>query len=384
MAIFPYTADELFKWLTEKEDIVVLDVRNETEFGRFKVESPYPFTMMNIPYFDFMEIEEESIARLPAGATVRIVCAQENSAKYVAEIVDKYEFGDVGYLAGGIKSWGNVLIPKMVQEADNYQLYQFIRPGKASCSYGLVSGGEMMLFDPSRNIDFYLDFAKSIGCQIIKSFETHLQADYIAGSRDICAKTGAMFCANDADFSGTKNDYTSLVDGEIHTFSKGGPEVSVLFTPGHTPGSTCFIIDGQYFISGDMIFIDSIGRPDLGGKAVEWAEMLYESLNMVKQLDGNLQVLPGHYMSWTEATDDLIFIRSFADVMKQNQAIYDIDNLEAFVSFIQENMRPQPEEYAIIRLVNGNLEQFDDDRQEELDLGKNECAATAYAAQQEA
>jgi len=384
MSIFLYTAADLFQWLTEKEDIVVLDVRNETEFGRFKVESPYAFTMMNIPYFDFMEIEDESVAKIPKGAAVRIVCAQENSAKYVAEIVHNHGFTDVGYLEGGIKSWGNVLIPKQVHQADNYQIYQFIRPGKASCSYGLISDDEMMLFDPSRNIDFYLGFAVEKGCRIIKSFETHLQADYIAGSRDICAQTGAQFLANDADFSGSKNDYISLVDGEMHTFSNSGPKVRVLFTPGHTPGSTSFIIDEKFLISGDMIFIDSIGRPDLGGKAMEWARMLFDSLNLVKKLEKDIDVLPGHYISWTEANSDLIFVSSLDEVIGRNQSIYDIDSLDKFVQFIQDNMRPQPEEYTTIRLVNANLEQVDEDRQEELDLGKNECAASAYEAQQAA
>lgn len=382
MSIFSYTAADLFKWLTEKEDIIVVDVRNEKEFERFKVESPYPFSMLNIPYYDFMEVEEESVGKLPQGATIRIVCAKENSAKYVAEIVANNGFKDVGYLAGGIKNWGNLLVPKQVHQAENYKVYQFIRPGKASCSYGLISDDEMMLFDPSRNIDFYMGFAKEKGCRIIKSFETHLQADYIAGSRDICAQSGAQFLANDADFSGSKNDYISLVDGEMHTFSKSGPKVRVLFTPGHTPGSTCFIIDEKYFISGDMVFIDSIGRPDLGGKAVEWAQMLFGSLNTVKMLDRNLMVLPGHYISWTEANEELIFTSSLDEVIKRNQSIYDIDTLELFVDFIKENMRPQPEEYAQIRLVNGNLEQFDNDKQEELDLGKNECAASAYQAQQ--
>ncbi|MBM9614209.1 MBL fold metallo-hydrolase [Desulfobulbus rhabdoformis] len=381
MAIFTYEAQELFQWLIMQEDIVVVDVRNEKDFKNFHVEAPYPFPLHNISYYEFMEDEEGSVGRIPKGSQVRIVCAKEGSAKYVAEIFDKFGY-DVGYLTGGIKTWGNLLVPKLLTKGSDYELYQFIRPGKASCSYGLISGKEMMLFDPSRNIDFYLNFAKEKGCILTKTFETHLQADYIAGSRDLSARTGAIFYGNDGDFSSSKNPYTSLQDAEIHRFSQGGPDVRVLFTPGHTPGSTSFIVDEKYIISGDMMFIHSVGRPDLGGKAEEWAGLLFDSIQMIKKLDPTLMVLPAHYMDWEEANDELIFTRTLAEVLDRNKDIYGLETLESFIGFIKANMRPQPEEYAVIRLVNANLREEDEEKQEELDLGKNECAASTYAKQQ--
>ena len=67
-----------------------------------------------------------------------------------------------------------------------------------------------------------------------------------------------------------------------------------------------------------------------------------------------------------------------------NKTIYAIDNPADFLAFIKKNMREQPPEYAQIRLVNANLKQVDDEKAEVLDLGKNECAASAYAAQQQA
>jgi len=382
MALFTYEAKELFQWLTDRVDMVVVDVRNPKDFNRFHVEGPFPFSLLNVSYFDFMEMEEEAVARIPNDRRIRIVCAQEGSARYVAEILERHGFADVGYLAGGIKTWGNLLVPKLVAAGKAYELFQFIRPGKASCSYGLICGKEMMLFDPSRNLDFYLGFAAAKGCMVTKTFETHLQADYIAGSRDIAGRTGAVFYANDGDFKTSKNPYTPLVDGAIHCFSLGGPTVRVLFTPGHTPGSTSFVIDDRFLVSGDLIFINSVGRPDLGGKAEEWAGMLYDSIGMVKRLDHGLLVLPGHYIDWEEADDDLVFARSLGAVLERNQQIYGLADLAAFVAFIKDNMRPQPEEYAVIRLVNANLRQEEEPRQEELDLGKNECAASAYAKKQ--
>jgi glyoxylase-like metal-dependent hydrolase (beta-lactamase superfamily II) len=384
MPLFIYEAKELFNWLTNKEDIVVVDVRNKAEFAKFKVEGPSPFTLLNIPYFEFMEYEEECVAKLPPGSRIRIVCAKEASAKYVAEIIHRNGFDDVGYLHGGITTWGNLLVPRLITSTNRYELYQFIRPGKASCSYGLLAGQEIMLFDPSRNVEFYLDFAQQKNARIVKTFETHLQADYIAGSRMISERTGAEFLANEGDFSGAGIKYTRLAHNRTYGFASGGPEVRAFFTPGHTPGSTSYMIDNTYLVTGDTVFITSIGRPDLGGKAEEWATLLFSTMNEIKEMDRSLIVLPGHFMDWDEADNRLIFQCTLGEAIDRNRAIYDIDTVAGFIDFIKANMRPQPEEYSEIRLINANLEQVDEEKQNTLDVGKNECAASTYAKLQAA
>ena len=68
--------------------------------------------------------------------------------------------------------------------------------------------------------------------------------------------------------------------------------------------------------------------------------------------------------------------------LEEGNSLVLLDNKGDFLTFIKSNMREQPPEYATIRLINANLKQVDDDKAEELDLGKNECAASAYAAQQ--
>ena len=383
MAIFVYQAEELYRWVTDKENFVLLDVRNSKDFNRFRVEGPHSINTLNVSYFDFMEIEDECVAQLPAKDTsIRIVCAKEGSAEFVAKILEKHGFSDVGYLAGGIKSWGNLLVPKLLNPGAAYELYQFIRPGKGSCSYGLACNGEMILFDPSRNVDFYLAFAKEKGCRIVATTETHLQADYIAGSKGVSDETAARFYANEIDFKGAKLDYTVLKDGEDIGFGNGCPAVKVLFTPGHTPGSVMFLIDDAYLVSGDIIFIKSIGRPDLGGKVDEWSDELFKTIKKVSVMDGSLTILPAHFIDWGEANTDLNFTESLQKIREFNKSIYAISDSSEFLDFIKSNMREQPPEYATIRMVNANLEQVDDEQAEILDLGKNECAASAYAASQ--
>lgn len=385
MAIFKFEADELYRWVADQADFVLLDVRNSKDFGRFKVEGPHPITMLNVSYFDFMEIEDECIARMPAkDQAIRIVCAKEGSAQFVAEILEKHGFTDVGYLAGGIKSWGNLLVPTLLHGDDGYQLYQFIRPGKGSCSYGLIYQNSMMLFDPTRNLDFYLDFARDQGCTITATAETHLQADYIAGSRMIAEQTGASLYANKDDFSGAQFEYVAVADKQDIGFGDGSPQVTVVFSPGHTPGSTMYLIDERYLITGDIIFIKSIGRPDLGGMVDEWSDTLFETIRNIGDYDSSIIILPGHFIGWDEANEQLSFADSLENIRRANQSIYQIDNGEDFLAFIKQNMREQPPEYAKIRRVNANIEQVDDEEAEILDLGKNECAASAYAAQQAA
>jgi len=378
MEVGSYTADELFQWLIDRETFLLLDVRNDVEFGRFRVEGPYPIDMINVPYMEFIEHEAESVAKVPEGKPVRIVCAKEGSAKFVGEILAEKGYENVSYLQKGIKSWGNLLAPVCITEDNGVALYQFQRPGKASCSYGLIHGSEMVLFDPSKNVQAYLDFAAARGLAVTRTFETHRQADYISGSPMLHRSHNVAIMAPEVDFSVATFDYTPVEDDAVYRFADGGPEVKAIHTPGHTPGSTCYLINGQFLISGDTVFIDSIGRPDLGGMAKEWSEMLYKTMSeKILAMDGAIRVLPGHYMDWQEADDSMIFAAPLAEIIEKNTEIYNIRDAAQFYEFIRANMREQPEEYAQIREINAGLIEVDEEKQDVLDLGKNECAASA-------
>ncbi len=382
MELKSYRAEDLFEWVTvEGQDFTLLDVRNEEEFGRFKVEGPCLSQMINIPYMEFIEKEDESVARVqvPKEESIRIVCAKEGSAKYVGEILVNNGWQDVRYLEEGIKSWGNMLAPKLVASESGYKLYQFIRPGKASCSYGLIYGDEMAVFDPSRNTPFYQNFAKGQGARITKTFETHLQADYISGSRQIFLDAGAQIVGHENDFKDATFEYKNLDDQEIFRFTKGGPEIQAVHMPGHTPGSTSYLIDGKYMLTGDTVFILSIGRPDLGGMAEDWSKLLFHTLKTkIAELNDDLLIMPGHYIEWSEANSQQMFVDTLGSIKSKNAAIYGIDKEDDFIRFIKDNMRKQPDEYAQIRKVNAGLLEVDAEEQEIMDLGKNECAASMH------
>lgn len=375
---YRYTADDLFEQFINKPDFVLLDVRNQKDFDNFAVEGPSFLPYINIPYYDFIEDIEGSVAKVPAGQKIKVVCAKENSAKFVCEQLLANGFTDVGYLEEGIVSWGNMLAPRQITPTDApYELYQMIRPGKASCSYLLVAGNEAAVFDPSANILFYQDFAQKRGAKIIKTFETHRQADYIAGSIPLHNAIGAEIMVMPEDFAGADFPYTPLTDGQTLSLSTG-PEIRVIHTPGHTLGSTSYLIDGKFLLSGDTIFIQSTGRPDLGGKSEEWSRILYLTLMIIlRDIDDEVLVLPGHYSMWTEANQDLVFTATLGSLKKNNIAFHFIHEGN-FAAFIKANLRPQPAIYADIRRINGGWLKVDQAEQNNMDLGKNECGASHY------
>ena len=380
MNLSAFTAQQLYENVYNPHNTdLILDVRNDIVFSESKVEGPHA-SVKNISYIDFIEDEQECLTRLaePKDRAIRVVCAKEGSAKYVGELLVNEGYQDVQYLKDGFLRWANLLVPKKIIDEDGYQLYQFIRPGKASCSYGLIYQGQLMLFDPAKNATFYTDFAASTNSKLVKSFETHLQADYVSGSPTLAKQTGASIIAHENDFFEAQYEYEKVTDGDVKVFdAPNSPEVRLVHTPGHTPGSTSYIINDKYLVSGDAVFIVSIGRPDLGGKAEEWAKLQYAALTeKIEKFDEQLIVLPGHYSEYTEADEDGIFQDTMGAIKQRNDHIYGLSSEAEFIRFIKDNMRQQPEVYAQIRLLNmGKLDKSEEEV-EVMDTGKNECAAS--------
>jgi len=95
-------------------------------------------------------------------------------------------------------------------------------------------------------------------------------------------------------------------------------------------------------------------------------------------MDDDLFILPGHYLDWSEANPDNVFVDTMGGIRTKNANIYGIAEEDEFVRFIEDNMRKQPDVYGEIRKVNAGILEVDDDEQEVMDLGKNECAASMY------
>jgi hydroxyacylglutathione hydrolase len=167
--------------------------------------------------------------------------------------------------------------------------------------------------DPAWDVDAILEFTQKEGYEIDKILITHYHPDHLGGSMmgqniqgaaDLLGRIKAKVYVNKAEAEGTKR-VAGLSDSDLvlveagDTFNVGEIPVKFLHTPGHTPGSQCFLVDGN-LISGDTLFVNSCGRVDLPGSD---PAAMYHSLNhTLKNLDDATVVYPGHAYSSDSST----------------------------------------------------------------------------------
>ncbi|WP_299737328.1 MBL fold metallo-hydrolase [uncultured Rossellomorea sp.] len=373
MAVKPMNSKEVAQKVMKKEDLFILDVRNEDAFEDWKIEGE-KFEYLNIPYFDLLDGVEEIMNQLPTDKDVLVVCAKEGSSMMVAEMLSD-EGKDVSYLEGGMKAWSEHLEPVRVGELTNGgELYQFVRLGKGCLSYMVVSNGEAAIVDATRMTDIFIDFAKEKGATITNVFDTHLHADHISGGRNIAEATNATYWLPPKDAEEVTFEYAALEDGNKVVIGNTTIDITALYSPGHTIGSTSFVTDGKYLLSGDILFVDSIGRPDLAGKAEDWVADLRESLyKRYKDLSMELTVLPAHFMIIEELNEDGSVGEKLGTLFAKNHGL-NIESEEEFRKLVSENLPPQPNAYQEIRETNMGKVTPDEEKQREMEIGPNRCA----------
>ncbi|MBT2758457.1 MBL fold metallo-hydrolase [Mesobacillus foraminis] len=373
MAFKAMTSKEVTKKVFDKEKLFVLDVRNESDFQDWKIEGEN-FQYLNIPYFELLDGVEEILDQIPAGHEILVVCAKEGSSVMVAEMLSDAGL-DVSYLQGGMKAWSEHLEPVKVGELkDGGELYQFVRIGKGCLSYMVLSNGEAALIDATRMTDIYLNFAQSMNAKITHIFDTHLHADHISGGRMIAEKTNATYWLPPKDAAEVTFDYEPLEGGHDVTIGETKILIHSLYSPGHTIGSTSFVVDEQYLLSGDILFIDSIGRPDLAGLAEDWVGDLRESLyKTYRELSEELIVLPAHFMIIDELNEDGSVAEKLGTLFAKNHGL-NIEDENEFRKLVTENLPPQPNAYQEIRETNMGKISPDKEKQREMEIGPNRCA----------
>ncbi|MBC7791016.1 MAG: MBL fold metallo-hydrolase [Anaerolineae bacterium] len=183
---------------------------------------------------------------------------------------------------------------------------------QASYLIGCAHAGEAIIIDANRDAQQYLKAAKAEGLRITHVTETHIHADFVSGSRELAARTGAKLNLSDEGDANWKYSFardsaaTLLKDGD--SISIGDVSLRVVHTPGHTPEHLAFLVtdtahasEPMGMVTGDFVFVGDVGRPDLleksakmGGTMESAARTLHGSLERLAKLPDWLQIWPGH------------------------------------------------------------------------------------------
>lgn len=173
---------------------------------------------------------------------------------------------------------------------------------------GCQATHEAIVIDAKRDIDTYLQIAKDNKLNITHITETHIHADYLCGSRELAAATGATMYLSDEGGEDWLYEFphVGLKDGDI--IKVGNLSLEVIHTPGHTPESISFLLRDHpasdkpvMLFTGDFVFVGDVGRPDLLEKAAgiagtkeAGARDMYASLKRFEELPDYVQVWPAH------------------------------------------------------------------------------------------
>ncbi|OLD84870.1 MAG: hypothetical protein AUG55_02140 [Candidatus Rokubacteria bacterium 13_1_20CM_4_70_13] len=230
--------------------------------------------------------------------------------------------------------------------------------GCLSYLIGCAQAGRAVVVDPGRDrVHDYLRIARKKGLTITDVVETHTHADHISGNRDLAAATQAAIHVHRA--AGVTFPHATLADGDV--IRLGNVELKACHAPGHTPDSICLLVTDHaraaepwFVLTGDTLFVGSVGRPDLGGASA--AEDLWETLRRVLlPLPDGVEVYPAHgagsacgrAMS-AKAASTIGFERRFNPAFR-------FDEKARFVDYIMADVPPKPAAFETIVAKNRGL-----------------------------
>ncbi len=156
---------------------------------------------------------------------------------------------------------------------------------------GSLETREAAVVDPGGDVPKILEIAKQDEMRITSVIVTHTHFDHINGVEEIVRATDARVFVHKKEEGSVPVEKSSRMQTEGGFEIPIGPlKLTILHTPGHTPGSQCITV-GDRLITGDTLFIGGCGRCDLPGGD---AELMYKSLTRLRGMDEHLVIHPGH------------------------------------------------------------------------------------------
>nr|WP_233341076.1 MBL fold metallo-hydrolase [Haloprofundus sp. MHR1] len=354
----------------DESDPFVLDVRREEEYDEWQIPGS-----TNLPIYDELldydySTLEAHLDDLPEDEEIIVVCIAGVTSARAADFLREHGY-DAESVDDGMNGWGRV---HRQYELDVDGVVQIVRPGTGCVSYLVHDGDEAVVVDPTQYVEEYLAAAEERDLEIVGVTDTHAHADHVSGARRLAGELDVPYYLHREDVADLDR-VTELADGDA--IEVGSRELDVRHTPGHTPGSVSFEY-GDALLSGDTLFLRSVGRPDLEDSSEDAvrtaASRLFDSLDDLTDLDDGTVVLPGHFSD--EEVRPLATELGELRAESTNELLSYVEDgdEEAFVETIVESLADEPANYNEIKQINWGKEQPGDDV-EELELGPNNCAA---------
>jgi hydroxyacylglutathione hydrolase len=231
--------------------------------------------------------------------------------------------------------------------------------GLAHLSYlvGDRSSGRAAVIDPRRDVEIYLELAQKHRLTITHAVETHIHADFVSGSRELAARTG------------TARVHVSVEGGARYGFAHdplrdgsrvqlGAVILTARHTPGHTPEHMAYLATAKGepwgFFSGDFLFADSVGRPDLlgAGQTPGLARALFRSLRTaLPPLADAIPLYPAHGAGSPCGANIGDRQSTVGHERRHNPALRFTDEA-AFVDWVLRTAPPMPHYYPRMKRIN--------------------------------
>lgn len=206
---------------------------------------------------------------------------------------------------------------------------------------------------------WFVEEAKKAGVTISHVVDTHVHADHYSGGRKLAEMVGAHYCLHESDAEFVKFPFHPLHDGDV--IEVGNVVAKVLHTPGHTMDSICLAVTDKrrgdqpwFVITGDTLFVGSVGRPDLAGREKAMAGMLFDSLHAkLLTLSDETEIFPGHQAGSVCGAGISGKPSSTIGFEKRFNPGLHITNRDEFVSYVTSEIPPRPAEMD--KMVAANI-----------------------------
>jgi glyoxylase-like metal-dependent hydrolase (beta-lactamase superfamily II)/rhodanese-related sulfurtransferase len=377
------TAEELAEQIDADEQFSLIDTRPEDSYEAWHVRDAE-----NVPYDPDEGVSEDQLDRVNAlvdGGPIVAICGKGLTSTPFAFDLDERGHDDVSIVTGGMEAWSKLYeVVPIETSGDDLVVRQVQRRAKGCLGYvvGSKEAGEAVVVDATRQTDQFKVAAQDAGLSIARVLDTHVHADHISGGSALADEIGVSYHLGEkASERGVEYEYEPLSDGAV--VEVGDVEIEALHTPGHTSEMMNYLVDGELLLTGDTLFVDSVGRTELQfgeDDASRGAELLYDSLHeTILELPDETAILPGHltvtsdgrYENGTPGEP----LQSRLGELRDELDFLGLDR-DAFVERLTEDAPEKPPNYETVIAINTGRETVEDESEAtELELGPNNCAA---------